>query len=133
MRALAKSMFLLMTTGVLSGCAGEMQGVVRGKGTPVKFSYEQGMNSDTLTAVVDGEQFNGKAVMADSRSVFGTTLSGNSIFGTSTSGQFVATLLGSKGSTMRCNLNYADSSGFTGAGGVGVCEHNDGRIIDIVW
>lgn len=133
MRALAKIASVLMTTAVLGGCAGEMQGIVRGKGTPVKFSYEQGMNSDTLTAVVDGEQFVGKAVMADSRSVFGTTLTGNSIFGTSTSGQFVATLLGSRGSTMRCNLNYADSSGFTAAGGVGICEHNDGRIIDIVW
>ena len=29
----------------------------------------------------------------------------------------VAVLFGDKGSTMRCNMNYADSSGFTTMGG----------------
>ena len=34
---------------------------------------------------------------------------------------------------MRCNMNYADSSVFTPAGGVGMCRHNDGRSIDVKW
>ena len=129
---------------LLIGCEGTMRGVMRGEGTPVRFTYQQGMGSDALTAVVDGETFDGRAVMADSRSTFGTAFANTygpggsafgsgTVFGTSTSGRFVATLLGSRGSTMNCRLQYADSSGFTTSGGVGVCQHSDGRVIDVLW
>lgn len=131
-------------TLLLGACAGTMQGVVRGTGQPVQFSYEQGMDSDTLRAVIDGESFQGKAVMRGASTsfgtAFGTAYSGTaSAFGTSSivgstyTGDFVATLLGSRGSSLSCQLQYADSSGFTAMGGVGVCQHSDGRIIDIVW
>ncbi|GEM_PF-3082885 len=62
-------------------------------------------------------------------SAFGTT----TIIGTNYTGDFVAVLLGSRGSSLSCQLQYADSSGFTTSGGVGVCQHSDGRLIDIVW
>lgn len=117
---------------VLSGCAGNMQGVVRGTGQPVVFAYEQGMSSDSLTAVIDKENFAGKAVMRGASTTvgnFGTTL----LTASSYTGDFVATLIGNRGSTLSCQLQYADSSGFTTAGGVGVCQHSDGRTIDIVW
>lgn len=128
----------------LSACGGNMQGVVRGTGQPVVFAYEQGMSSDSLTAEIDGEAFAGKAVMRGASTtvgtVFGTATAGtNSAFGTSTligssyTGDFVATMLGNRGSSLSCQLQYADSSGFTTAGGVGVCQHSDGRVIDIVW
>lgn len=128
----------------LSACGGNMQGVVRGTGQPVIFAYEQGMSSDNLTAEIDGEAFAGKAVMRGASTtvgtVFGTTTAGtNSAFGTSTlvgssyTGDFVATLIGNRGSTLSCQLQYADPSGFTTAGGVGICQHSDGRVIDIVW
>ncbi len=102
------------------------------------------MSSDSLTAAIDGEAFKGKAVMrgatstvgtgfgtayAGGRSAYGTT----TFFGSTTTGDVVATLLGSRGSSLSCELQYADSSGFTTAGGVGVCRHSDGRIIDVVW
>jgi hypothetical protein len=135
-----KMTVLICTCMAVSGCDGTMRGVVRGKGTPVSFAYKQGMTSDSLTVVVDQETFQGRAVMSDATTItgtgFGTTQSGyatTSIFGTSSSGKFVATLLGSRGATMRCQLQYADTSGFTTAGGVGVCQHSDGRIIDVVW
>lgn len=113
-----------------------MQGVVRGKGTPVQFQYEQGMQTDTYTTVIDGETFIGKAVFADARTGIGYGIGGGAtatFIGTSYSGNLVATLLGNRGSTMRCNMNYADSSGYTPSGGVGVCQHSDGRIIDVLW
>ena len=47
----------------LSACSGTMNGVTRGTGEAVTFSYEQGMDSDTLTAAISGETFRGKAVM----------------------------------------------------------------------
>ncbi len=135
---------LLGAIGLLSACGGTMQGAIRGSGQPVQFAYEQGMSSDTLTAVIDGESFNGKAVMRGASTTvgtaFGTASVGGAIaFGTTTlvgssyTGDFVAVLLGSKGSSLSCQLQYADSSGFTTAGGVGVCQHSDGRVIDIVW
>lgn len=128
----------------LSACGGNMQGVVRGTGQPVTFAYEQGMSSDSLTAEIDGEAFAGKAVMRGASTTvgtaFGTATAGTpTAFGTSTligssyTGDFVATLIGNRGSTLSCQLQYADSSGFTTAGGVGVCQHSDGRVIDIVW
>ena len=128
----------------LSACGGNMQGVVRGTGQPVTFAYEQGMSSDSLTAVIDGEAFAGKAVMRGASTTVGTafgraTAGTTTAFGTSTligssyTGDVVATLIGNRGSTLSCQLQYADSSGFTTAGGVGVCQHSYGRVIDIVW
>ncbi|MEM6760982.1 MAG: hypothetical protein AAF601_16025 [Pseudomonadota bacterium] len=113
-----------------------MTAVVRGEPTPVQFQYEQGLDRDFYTAVLDGEVFSGQAVDAGATSVAGTVFTSGgtgSVFGTTTSGNFVAVLLGDKGSSMRCQMNYADSSGFTSLGGVGICEVSDGRIIDVIW
>ena len=118
----------------LSACDGTMKGAVRGTGQAVQFNYEQGMNSDSLTAVIDGESFQGKAIMKGATSTVATSTFGSgAVFGSTTTGAHDATLIGSSGSSLRCQLQYADSSGFTTAGGVGVCRHSDGRIIDIVW
>jgi len=127
-------LFLIFSSmfAVLSGCSGNMQGVVRGTGQPVVFAYEQGMSSDSLTAVVDQEAFAGKAVMRGASTTVGN-FGMTTLVASTYTGDFVATLIGSRGSTLSCQLQYADSSGFTTAGGVGVCQHSDGRIIDIVW
>lgn len=120
----------------LFGCGGTMQGVIRGEGTPVQFQYEQGFDRDYYTAVVDGEQFSGQAVNAGASSGYGTVSAGGevgNVFVSTTTGQFIAVLLGDEGSTMRCQMNYADSSGFTSFGGVGICQHSDGRVIDVTW
>ena len=64
--------------------------------------------------------------------VFGAGLNAT-IFGATTTNRFIAVLLGDKGSSLNCQMRYADSSGFTTSGGVGVCHHSDGRVIDVVW
>ena len=117
----------------VAACSGTMQGVTRGTGEPVNFSYEQGMDSDTLTAVIGNEAFKGKAVQRGSTALSATTWSGDAIFGSSSTGAAMAVLLGSRGSSLSCQLQYADASGFTTSGGVGVCQHSDGRVIDVVW
>ena len=121
---------------LLVACAGTMQGVVRGEGTRVTFKYEQGMDRDFYEVTNDGEYFKGQAVHADSRTGVGVGVADGttvSVITSSTSGNIVAVMFGDKGSTMRCNMNYADSSGFTTMGGVGVCQHSEGRVIDIMW
>ena len=125
-----------LVLGSVAGCGGIMQGVIRGEGTPVQFQYEQGLDRDFYTAVVDGEQFSGHAVNVGASSGVGTVFAGGevgNVFVSTTTGQFVAVLLGDQGSTMRCQMNYADSSGFTLMGGVGICQHSDGRVIDVTW
>lgn len=142
--ALKSILFGAAVVATLSACSGNMQGVVRGTGQPVTFAYEQGLSSDSLTANIAGETFRGKAVMRGGTTTVGnafgvatagtTTAFGTSTFtGSSYTGDFIAVLIGNRGSTLSCKLQYADTSGFTTAGGVGVCQHSDGRIIDIVW
>ncbi len=131
-----KKVVVMGLVSLITACSGTMQGVVRGEGTPIQFTYEQGMDRDIYSATVDGEQFNGQAVYADATSGTGVVFANGGVvpvFTSTTSGNLVAVLFGDKGSTMRCNMNYADSSGFTSMGGVGVCQHSDGRIIDVMW
>lgn len=129
---------LLMAAGcvALSACSGVMQGVVRGEGTRVPFEYEQGMDRDYYRTTIDGESFSGQAIDAGATTGVGTVLSGSAVgtvITSNSSGNFVAVLLGDMGSSIRCQMNYADSSGFTAAGGVGICQHSDGRVIDVTW
>lgn len=121
---------------VLAGCGGTMQGVVRGEGKKVQFQFEQGLDRDYYRATLDGEHFTGQAIDAGATTVYGTVFAGGqvgNVITSSSSGNFVAVLLGDRGSSMRCQMNYADSSGFTSLGGVGICQHSDGRIIDVTW
>lgn len=130
--------------GLLSGCmTGDMR-AVSSSGAPATFKFSQGMSSDTYTAQIGGESFEGRAVMADASTTFGTAFgsaystngssfgAANSI-GFSSGGKFKAVMFGDKGSTLRCLMQYADSSGLTNFGGVGECVHSDGSRLDIGW
>lgn len=113
-----------------------MTGQIRGTGERVAIAYEQGLDSDKYSTVISGEKFSGKAVMDGSTAGVGTAFGGGfdtTLLGATTTNRFVAILLGDKGSSLECRMRYADSSGFTTSGGVGVCKHSDGRIIDVVW
>lgn len=134
----------------LSACAGTMNGMIRGSGEPISIAYTQGMQHDNLQVIMpNGETFTGKTVMVGHSTSMGTgfgtatatsssgayaTASGTS-FGVveSYTGSMQAVLFGNKGHTMRCKFQYADSSGFTTAGGVGLCETSDGRVVDVQW
>ena len=89
-----------------AACAGTMQGTVRGTGQPVSFAYEQGMSSDSLTAEIDGEAFAGKAVMRGASTTV-ATIGTSTLIGSSYTGDFVATLIGNRGSTRRCCITLA--------------------------
>lgn len=130
---------LLIGSSVLAltaGCSGSMQGVIRGDATPVQIQYEQGFDRDFYTTTIDGETFSGQAIDAGATSGFGTVFGRGGIANittTTSSGNFNSVLLGDNGSSMRCEMNYADSSGITSFGGVGLCVMSDGRVIDVTW
>jgi len=130
---------------LVAGCmGGSMQGVIS-SGDPITMNYEQGFSSDTYSTVVDGENFSGRAVPIDRTSSFATvygsaysnyggSISSNATsFGSSSGGKFKAVLIGDKGSSLKCILQYADTGGFTSSGGVGECVHSDGRTVDLSW
>jgi hypothetical protein len=145
-----RHLVLLFVAVLVTGCAGTMQGMVRGTGQIVQINYDQALAHDNLKVVLpDGETFIGKAVQV------GNSLSIGSAFGSGTaitsrgqvvsgmasgfgvvstfSGNVQAVMFGNRGRSMQCRLKYADSSGFTSAGGVGVCETSDGKVIDVMW
>lgn len=141
---------LIILSLFLSGCAGTMNGMMRSTGDRVTINYQQGMEHDDLQVVMpDGETFKGKVVMVGRSSGIGwgfgsasaTSSNGTSAYGTSSAFSVVETytgnmqgvLFGDRKHTMRCKLQYADSSGFTTSGGVGMCETSDGRVIDVQW
>ena len=141
---------ILAIVVLLSGCSGAMNGMIRDTGERVSITYEQGMSSDSLVITLpDGEIFKGRAVRVGSStgivSGFGAASAygsgGNSAYGTSSSfgvvsthtGNLQATLFGDRKHTMRCSFQYADTSGYTPEGGIGVCETSDGRVIDVQW
>lgn len=134
----------------LVGCAGTMNGMLRSSGQPISIGYTEGMNHDDLSVTMpDGETFTGKAVMVGKSTSLGygfsgataTTAGGHYAAGSGTgfgvvntyTGNMHAVLFGNRGHTMRCNFQYADSSGSTTAGGIGLCETSDGRVIDVQW
>jgi hypothetical protein len=135
---------------VLAGCAGTMNGMVRNTGERVTINYQQGMEHDDLQVVMpDGETFNGKVVMVGHSSGLGwgfgsalaTSSTGASAYGAGSTlsiletytGSMQGVLFGDRKHTMSCKFQYADSSGVTTSGGVGLCEISDGRVIDVQW
>ncbi len=140
----------LCAAALVTGCAGTMQGMIRGTGQIVQISYDQAMAHDNLRVVLpDGETFVGKAVQVGNSLGFGSSFgsatavtsrgqlvsgmaSGFGVVSTFT-GNVQAVMFGNRGRSMQCRLKYADASGFTSAGGVGVCETSDGKVIDVMW
>lgn len=143
-----KKLLLTVCSLSLSACmGGEMTGRMS-DGSSVVLSFDQQPGHDLYSTVIDGESFSGKAVMMDSSSSFdtgfgsanafagastATAFGSASSFGYSTSGRYKAVLLGDRGNTLICLMHYADSSGFTTSGGVGECQHSDGRTMAVTW
>lgn len=144
-----KIAFVGLMCAFLTACAGTMNGMIRGTGQPIAIAYTQGMMHDDLQVTMpDGEIFKGKAVMTDHSTGMGFgfgnaigttptdtyTASGNSFVIVQTfSGRVQAVLFGDRGNSMRCKFKYADSGGLTNAGGIGLCETSDGRVVDVQW
>ena len=114
--------------------------MIRGSGERISMSYQQGARHDDLQVTLpDGETFKGKVVTGGASSGLGYGLgiatAPATAFGVvaTYTGGMRGVLFGDKGHTMICNFQYADASGYTEAGGVGLCETSDGKVIDVQW
>ncbi len=134
---------LALFSGLLSGCAGSMRGMIRQDGHAVNIQFDDtGFGYGKLSATLpDGEIFEGKFVEESSTGLvtgFGTAKSGVSTAHGTTfavvegySGNIEGVLFGNKGHTMKCHFRAVDSSMGLPSGGVGMCEVSDGRVIDV--
>ena len=139
-----KSLVTLPAFLLIAACmTGNMKGVTS-DGKPIVFDYKQNALSDTYYTTIDGESFEGKAVSVDDSVTFGTAFGtaynsygatfGNSFgAGFSSGGKYKAIMIGNAGSSLKCIMEYADSSGITNFGGVGECVHSDGRTLLVQW
>lgn len=133
MKLKSLKILILLSCFSLSACAGTMNGMIRGSGKQISIGYTQNMQSDTLQVTMpDGEIFIGKAVMTN-KSTSTVMVSGNFGVVQNSTGNVQAVLFGNKGHTMNCKFHYADSSGDTTDGGIGVCETSNGKMIDVQW
>ena len=139
-----KKISMIIVLLFLSACMGGNMKGVTSDGKPITMKYSQGYSSDTYSTVIDGETFEGTAVMVEDSTTFGSAFgAAYSSYGSafanslgaaySSTGKAKAVLIGSKGSSLRCIMEYADNSGFTTAGGIGNCVHSDGRTLVVQW
>ncbi len=126
--------------GVQLGCAGSMKGVVRRDAKRIEFTYtDSRLGKGSLQTVMpNGERFEGLVVRigsADPQSDTAASGSESTDFEDvqSFDGNAEATLVGNKGSIMKCRFNLADSIMGLSSGGYGICQVTDGRVVDIFF
>ncbi|MDQ2093625.1 hypothetical protein [Rhodalgimonas zhirmunskyi] len=111
----------------VAACSGTITGQVRGTGEKVQIEFEEQLDHVLYKARIGNESFAGKAIQDSSSTSIGAWI------GTTSTNSVTAVMLGDKGSSLTCQLKYADSTGLTAAGGVGICQHSDGRVVDVLW
>ena len=109
-------------------CAGTMKGVDRYTGKRVYFEYEDAKfgSGEIKMTMPDGEHFVGEIV--DEETVDSSKDYPNVY---EFPGNTVAFLEGDKGGKMRCKFRLSDTIVGFKSGGYGLCETDDGRVIDM--
>ena len=114
------------------GCSGTMKGVDRYSGKRVFFSYtdEKFGSAEIQVAMPNGERFVGRIV--DTASPNTAASAGKSYPAVDEfRGNIAAFLQGDRGNQMKCKFRISDKVLGFKSGGFGLCETDDGRVIDI--
>jgi hypothetical protein len=120
--------FLPIWVIAVMACAGTMKGVDRYTGKRVYFEYEDAKfgSGEIKMTMPDGEHFVGEIV--DEETVDSSKDYPNVY---EFPGNTVAFLEGDKGGKMRCKFRLSDTIVGFKSGGYGLCETDDGRVIDM--
>ena len=119
---------LLILIFTVIACAGTMKGIDRNSGKRIYLAYEDKKfgSGEIQMTMPDGERFVGGIVdeaTVDSSKEYPSVYE--------FSGNIEAFLQGDRGGKMRCKFRLSDTLlGFKG-GGHGLCQTDDGRVIDI--
>jgi hypothetical protein len=128
MKRLIRLIGLPVLIFTLIACSGTMKGIDRYSGKRVYFSYEdQKFGSGEIQVTMpDGERFVGRIVdepPADDREKYPNVYE--------FPGNTDAFLQGDRGGNMRCKFRLSDTILGFKSGGYGLCETEDGRLIDM--
>ena len=114
----------------MMACGGTMKGIDRYTGKRVHFSYEDHNfgSGEIQTTMPDGEHFVGN-IVDESSEVQDTGKGYPNVY--EFPGNTDVFLTGDNGTQMKCKFRLSDKVlGFRG-GGYGICETEDGRVIDM--
>lgn len=141
---LAQKIGLTVIVTMLVGCetTGSIQGVTAGNN--VEFEYQQGFfdNDGTLKVTMpDGELFSGKfvqqssALSGDEWNIGESSGDDNITLKNSTtvSSQADAILIGNRGNTMKCKLQFSVPDYGIDGGGIGQCKSSLGKEIHLTF
>ena len=121
---------LLISVIAVMACGGTMKGIDRHTGKRVHFSYEDhnfGTGEIQMT-MPNGERFTG-GIIDESTAAADVGKGYSNVY--EFPGNTDVLLQGDRGSKMRCKFRLSDKVlGFRG-GGYGICETEDGRVIDM--
>jgi hypothetical protein len=117
----------------LTACSGTMKGVDRYSGERVYFAYENEKFGSAIIRVTmpDGERFTGKTLDKSTADEDSTLASRRYLTVDKFPGQIVAFLTGDRGTNMKCKFRLSDAVLGFKAGGYGLCQTSDDRLIDI--
>jgi hypothetical protein len=127
---------------VMMGCSGQLEGVIRRDAKRIQIIYtDSRLSVAELTAVLpDGEQFHGRAEKFDrDKEMMEMNLAakddGSGLFDAlqGFNGNSMATLAGNRGNLIKCRFKIADVIMGFPSGGAGICQHSDGRVIDVFF
>jgi len=123
---------------VLTACSGTLQGIVRNNARRVSFNYSGSkIGTANITVVLpDGEHFEGRVERGtDSTRAESDATSSNVSYEAVEmfDGNADAVLAGNRGNIMQCRFHLTDIIIGFSAGGFGICQASDGRVIDIFF
>ena len=110
-----------------------MKGVDRYSGERVNFVYEDEKFGSAIIKVTmpDGERFTGKTLDRSMAPGDSKLSSRRYLTVDKFPGQIAAFLTGDRGNNMKCKFKLSDTVLGFKAGGYGLCQTSDGRLIDI--
>ena len=139
-RPMNKIMVILsILSAVMMGCSGTMSGVIRRDAMRIDIIYSDSRinNADLLVVMPNGERFEGKTAVLnkakDMMEADADDVSAHFEVMQTFDGNVKADLEGSRGSKMRCRFKVADFLIGFNSGGFGLCQMDDGRVIDVFF
>ena len=128
-----------LVSAVAMGCAGTMDGVIRRDAKRIEIMYSDTRinNADLLVIMPNGERFEGKTeILNKAKDMMGADaddVAAHFEVMHTFDGNAKADLTGNRGSRMKCRFRVADFLIGFNSGGFGLCQMEDGRVIDVFF
>jgi hypothetical protein len=130
---------MVMLLTALSGCSGTMKGVVRRDARRIQITFTDARIGEghLQTVLPGGERFEGRLTKPGSPESLAGANAGAASFNfeavDGVNGNAEAVLAGDRGNFIKCRFRLSDTIIGLSAGGSGLCQVTDGRVIDVFF